>query len=302
MDYNAKTLQKIDALAELTNGGWSLVRGDDLAGLKEIDCNYQPKKVYYPGSSGDIAPLLCLSAEEYHYQDLERIVDRLQVSLDQLAKQGEIEAADSYRKETTVDGLFGEEDKLVGRSVITVDGQEKELFVWEQSNVMEELPEEIKDVDLVYGLNSLVTEVMLDEICPGCLILDHPGLGLDDYRLTEEEIKKYNLELRPESDAGHSVSDYDNVYRKSPTSLLANASQMVRRALNPQKKDHKLLEQGDLDSIAEEELELIFRQFCRDFLGNKVRRQDRKQLERETSAYPIEELIPDDILREFGFD
>lgn len=188
----------------IKTGGQYVVRNDDIKGLNILNETYQIKTVYYPGSGTDVSPLLLLDAKTYYYQDLEELYSRMDIIFDGLEKE---EFVENIKKRYHI----GSKTSAKEISFI-VDNKPKKLYLFQKSDVRKKLIPQIKEADLIYGLASLVTDEMLEKAKNGCLILNRIGLGLDEYEITKEQEKKYNLKkvIFPKV----SIFEWSNFYRK----------------------------------------------------------------------------------------
>ncbi len=188
-------------------GEWGFYREDDILGLDVVDRVNHPKVIYYPGSYFDLAPAIVLnSGQDYYYQERHEIIHPIKNALEVL------------QEDDIVNGL--KEVHHVGRGTshpelrFSVNGYPKNLHIFENSDILRGVIPEASEADLIYGYNSLVTEEMLQKAKHNCLILDHPGAGGDEFRISERQIKDHNLVrvVYPHSDK--SIFNWSQFYTK----------------------------------------------------------------------------------------
>lgn len=212
----AHSLSKLSGYLERTEPlDWSFFREEDFYGLNVIDTTYHPETVYYPGPFLDLAPALVLG-KKFYYHDKHLITEPIKTTLKFLQDMNIIKGL----KEVT----HINKDFSYPEFQFSAYDAPKSLSVFENSDVeLDGVIPQITEADLIYGYNSLVTEEMLQKAKSKCLILDHPGagaghetadLGLKDYTINEEQIKRHNLiqVVFPNSDK--SIFRYSKLYEK----------------------------------------------------------------------------------------
>lgn len=186
---------------------WSFYDEFDVYGLEMFGRDSSIKKMYSVGPYLDLAPVILLdSCIDYYYQDLHKIIKPIKTALRILQNEGIVHGL----KETihiNKESSYAELNFSVGKN-------HKNLFVFEKSDAITRLIPQVSEVDLIYALGSLVTEEMLKKAKSGCLILDHPGIQLDKYRINDSQISKYNLILVVYLNTDTSIFRYSSVYRK----------------------------------------------------------------------------------------
>ncbi len=188
-------------------GEWSFYRDADIMGLEVIDSVNHPKTVYYAGPYFDFTPVIGLdSGQDYYYQERHEIARPIKSALEVLQENGIVTGLKEMHH--VGKGTYHPEFKF------SVNGRQKNLHIFENSDILQGAIPEVSEADLIYGYNSLVTDEMLQKAKPGVLILDHPGAGGDDFCINERQIKKYNLTqvVYPHSDK--SIFNWSHFYTK----------------------------------------------------------------------------------------
>ena len=188
---------------------WHFYRKEDAPGLELIN-RYRapkPKVIYYVGPYLDLAPLFELDGNDYYYQEQHEILHNVKSALEVLQDTGII----SGLKEVLHVGKEGSHTEFQ----FSFENCDKNLHIFEKSDVLRDgvIPQ-VSEADLIYAYNSLVTEPMLENAKPECLILDHPGAGGDEYRISERQMKEHNLiqVVYPHTD--ESIFKYSHLYEK----------------------------------------------------------------------------------------
>jgi len=201
-----ETILNLNVLAEFY-GEWHFYRKDDAVGLELINRFRAPKMIYYVGPYLDLAPLFELDGNDYYYQERHEILHNVKSALGYLQTNGVI----SELQEITHVG----KDQSHAEFRFSFENHKKNFHILQESDVLRDgIVPEVKKADLIYAYNSLVTDEMLENAKPGCLILDHPGLELDKYLISERQINGYNLILVVYPDTDKSIFEYSHLYEK----------------------------------------------------------------------------------------
>lgn len=181
-------------------------RKSDIPGLKFLSKRYAPQKICYSGPAIDLAPVLYLeSGHEYYYQELLTIIDPIMIKLESLQEEGII----SELKEI----IHTRDIYSYPEFSFSVGNHPKSLYIFEDSDVIEELIPEVSKVDLIYGYRSLITEEMLQNAKRGCLIFNHPGVWFKNYDISERQAKEYGL-VKPRISYNQSIFKGSTLYKK----------------------------------------------------------------------------------------
>ncbi len=153
----------------------------------------------------DLAPALVLG-KKFYYQDKHLIAEPIKATLNFIHDMNIIKG---LKEVTHINKKFSYPEFQ-----FSADNNSKSLSVFEGSDVKTSLVTYVSEADLIYGYASLVTDEMLQKAKSGCLILDHPGLQLDDFQINDEQIKNYNLVQVVFPDSDKSVFRYSKLYEK----------------------------------------------------------------------------------------
>ncbi len=204
-DHTYKTFYNMS----LELNGWygGFYRLDDIQGLEKMDKMFGSRlqKFYYSGSSKDMTPVIVLdNAQEFYYQDVEDLVFPIEKALEYLEDRKivkNLRKSDYMNKEVNCPKFD-----------FSINNISKRLLVFEESDVIVNLIPQIKDVDFIYGYNSLITEEMLKKAKTNCLIFSHPGFGMDEYKITKRQRKKFNLKRI--KTPNNSIFRFSKTYKK----------------------------------------------------------------------------------------